>query len=297
VFAFNGLHTGFNDAGINLPVFIGEARELKTVSPSVFALLRSGNRRVTRRGKFVGSGSKRKYKHGSVDNIPDDLFKKAIAADLMDKFALQPLMADLAGLWDLSRHYCAEFERISQTAPVRVRNTYRYVGPSAQFTDSSTAKLFSNWERSATAWQLIKYDQLSKPPNRMLALFDMLGFDQPLEAAWNLLPWSFVADWFVDVQTFIRQFDGKGMVIPHTVLSSGWSVKTVQRLNAQFGISSAFGSSVPTFTNWASCKRTTYRRNKGVPTDLGQIEPFRVRLPTNGQWITLAELLVSRFAR
>lgn len=49
------------------------------------------------------------------------------------------------------------------------------------------------------------YQYTIKDPK--LLQFSQLGFSNPLAIAWELLPWSFVLDWFVDVGGYINRMD------------------------------------------------------------------------------------------
>lgn len=46
-----------------------------------------------------------------------------------------------------------------------------------------------------------------QPNNTYYKTLGALGVTNPVTIAWELLPWSFVADWFVPVGDFIQQFD------------------------------------------------------------------------------------------
>jgi hypothetical protein len=57
-----------------------------------------------------------------------------------------------------------------------------------------------------------------------------LGITNPASLAWELLPWSFVADWFLPVGTFLQNLDyNRGLVFKY-----GWmSIKMEQRLRSR----------------------------------------------------------------
>lgn len=65
----------------------------------------------------------------------------------------------------------------------------------------------SSWTASVHATAKAKaYYQYTVRDPKLLAL-SQLGFTNPLSIAWELMPWSFVLDWFVDVGGYINRMD------------------------------------------------------------------------------------------
>jgi hypothetical protein len=62
------------------------------------------------------------------------------------------------------------------------------------------------------AYIRLDFVQSNAPPTGTLA---QLGITNPLELAWELLPWSFVADWFVPVGDYLSSLDA----------TKGWDFK------------------------------------------------------------------------
>lgn len=58
-----------------------------------------------------------------------------------------------------------------------------------------------------------------------LGSLSQLGITNPLELAWELLPWSFVADWFVPIGDFLSSLDA---TLGWSFKGGSWSVKTTE---------------------------------------------------------------------
>jgi hypothetical protein len=73
------------------------------------------------------------------------------------------------------------FAARSAVFPYRVRNTYKL-----------------------KVWSTVKFKPNGKPaPNSGVNLLTLFDADKPLYTLWQLLPWSFLVDYFVDVSDFL----------------------------------------------------------------------------------------------
>jgi hypothetical protein len=77
------------------------------------------------------------------------------------------------------------------------------------------------------AYIRLDFEQSNAPPTGTLA---QLGITNPLELAWELLPWSFVADWFVPVGDYLSSLDAtRGWDFQEGSLSSKSTVEVRAR--------------------------------------------------------------------
>lgn len=66
--------------------------------------------------------------------------------------------------------------------------------------------------------------------NPALATLSQLGLTNPLEVAWELLPWSFVADWFIPIGDYLDSLDA---TVGWDFKGGSYSVKSTQKVNGQ----------------------------------------------------------------
>lgn len=122
--------------------------------------------------------------------------------------------------------------------------------------------------------------------------------DNWTSVGWELVPLSFIVDWFIDVGRFLRQFERSSTVVPHTITQSGWSVKTTithaDELIWNLHTDLTGGS---THTGVAGAyQKVTYQRQPGsLDFDNSDIEPLQIGLPNLSQVGTLGEILLLKF--
>jgi len=63
------------------------------------------------------------------------------------------------------------------------------------------------------------------------------GVDKPLTAAWNLIPFSFVVDWFVNIGDLIQQFEASQPHLKFRLVSAGCSLKVTTEHTMFWGLS------------------------------------------------------------
>lgn len=86
---------------------------------------------------------------------------------------------------------------------------------------------------------------------------DVWGVNKPLTALWNLLPFSFVVDWFVNIGDHIATFEAAKPDLPVQVVNAGWSYKVTTTHTMSFGtVPTGNDSSLGTITS----KYVTYER-------------------------------------
>lgn len=123
-------------------------------------------------------------------------------------------------------------------------------------------------------------DYLDEPEGMLRALIGTLGLTNPLKVAWNAMPFSFVADWLLDVGGFLNAY---GVIQDQ---ESGWVVSRLCWSLTQVGTFRAEvtprGGNPITLGTW---KVKRYRRFVGLP-----ISPLDISSPTPQQIALLAAL-------
>jgi hypothetical protein len=298
--AVNSMQFDIQDAPFNLPVFLGELRDFKDVATRFSSGL-------------IGLKNRRRDK-----KLYEDLFKsksdlhrtpilevaKAIAsADLTYQFAIKPFINDLRAMLMTGKHLSSQLDRLRRTKPVVVRGSVNDSGAlsPAYYKQTYPYRHYERAEciadRSITAWALCQYDWSVFPePNEVLLLLDSLGFDQPLDTAWQLLPWSFLIDYFVGLSEFFNQFDGSYYDLPYTIIEDGYSVKTVYDATVTTYFDTGIYASEWDNTDVGSYAAgkvvtTTYKRRKG-PLSYGSIALPTLGMPNLRQLGNIADLVI-----
>lgn len=221
---------GVQSSSLNLPTFLGELKDFKSLFSSVSNTFKL-NRNKSGPSVLDSLRTILRNKKGlSLSQILGDI----ASADLFIQFAVKPLIRDIQSMMDLGRHLSTQRSRISGAKPVFVRATVNDEGSEVNTYGSPTSYVLNSWDsdrtysRSITATAKISYDSGNVPqiPAAMLAM-DALGFDQPISTVWELIPFSFLIDYFVQVGDWLDGFGGSHIEIPYTILYQGYSVKTV----------------------------------------------------------------------
>jgi len=298
--AVNKMRFGIQDSGFNLPTFLGELKDFKHLfSKNAGKLSHNSKRLPTRKGGKYPEGFDKKTLSGSIRDGLVGLLK----ADLTNQFVVKPMVADIQKMMTLGRHLAAQKERLTGGKPVVVRSSYKdRTEVKDDFLDPSvyTHGWVSNrvYERTITPWALIKYDSDALPDlPEVLLLADMLGFDQPLSTVWELIPFSFMVDYFIRVGDWLDQFDGQVYDVPYTILQQGYSVKTVFRSEVKTtfnsGIYRTKYQNLAPLTRYGTMRRTRYRR---VPGELpyGSFTTPTISLPSLRQAGNIVDIALLR---
>lgn len=73
------------------------------------------------------------------------------------------------------------------------------------------------------------YPEVTDKLSRLESLLDILGIGRnPIKELWELIPWSFVVDWVIDIGQWLDNFDSP-RVKPHTVITKWCWSQSIQR--------------------------------------------------------------------
>lgn len=124
-------------------------------------------------------------------------------------------------------------------------------------------------------------------PNLWMA--NQLGLLNPLSVVWELIPFSFVIDWFVNVGSFLSQLtDTVGLDIKNQVTTICQSMETQAWYGSKVG-----ANIVP--SNFGSCKGFEMQRLLELITPSLKLRPLKALSPTRG--LTAVSLLVQQLRR
>jgi hypothetical protein len=289
--ATGSMQFSVQDSGLDLPTFLGELRDFSEIY------------RVVVRGLFAVKGKQateylralvRRYErsHTTLKHAIDDM----VTLDLMNQFAVKPLLADIASMFNLGRHLASQVARLQSAAPVPVLGTVHDSG-----SESSTSLPVNSYtkytvrERWITAWAKVKYD-LSSFPSMPAILADATGFDEVHRSIWELTRWSFLVDYIIAVGDWLNQFHGSFIQVPYTVLDEGYSIKfeSTQKITVEFDstgyLPEFWSKSVSHRSVTGAVKYTKYQRIHS-PLPFGAVAMPTIQVPTIRQVANFAELV------
>ena len=147
------------------------------------------------------------------------------------QYAFKPLVSDAYGLVDIHENGI-EAASSGKSGTIQARR-------SITETDSFTIDLY---ESAIERWEYTKkyrYVLRAKVDDSQLRAASLLGLNNPAEIAWELIPFSFVVDWFLPIGTMIKALSAPSGL----VFEAGWmSVKgeatcnvTDEREQPEFG--------------------------------------------------------------
>lgn len=189
--AGNKAMAGVNSTQFNAPLFIAEAQKTRALIPQIGELLvktfRDGRRKL-RRGQFVG------FYQATSKNLAN--------AWLIGRFGVTPLLYELQGACEL----------LTKNVPPRA---------TARGNVNWSAETSSGYDigDSCGTWHVTKTSKVDVAfRNGILyeggtsnsSHLARLGYTRPATVAWELVPWSFVIDRFVDISSWLDaiQYDG-----------------------------------------------------------------------------------------
>ncbi|DAD51194.1 TPA_asm: maturation protein [ssRNA phage SRR7976325_13] len=232
------------DSDVNLGVALGEHRETAAfVSSAMLKTARSYKQ--LRRGDVSGA---LQTLTGRRNNAWKDIPGVASNTWLAYSYGLRPLLADVHGACE------ALDKRGKPFVPVKsVRSSTS--GSVTLTADSYSGK--SRYVRTVTGQYKTRAEVRFMVSNPLVHSLDSVGLTNPLAIAWELVPFSFVVDWFVPVGKFIT-----GIVPPQGVqFVDGWI--SLQARGAFYG-STSVPSTPTTSPGWnTSCQASEvlkYRR-------------------------------------
>lgn len=233
-----------------------------------------------------------------------ELLDTGISADLTWKFAIKPLISDVNRVMELSKKAEQLMQKLatSETFPVRGRfsqstNQSKTVIPSS---GAQKASMNLRGTHTCVAWAMIE-TSAHMDTSFYEALRAVAGIRFQWRTVWELVPLSFVVDWFVKVGNLVSYLDrGSGFQRTFRIVSSGYSHKKefvgTGYVEPLYAAASELGASwiATPVANGVVTKKTYNRIGKFIsPSDAGLPPPLEYGLPSFGQVVTLVELILS----
>lgn len=294
----------------DLPLFLAELKDFSVVYKSIVRKLRKSRpstlRRFTSRWGLT----------------PGKTIDAAVSADLTWKLALKPFYE---GVRELSSH-AESLNRLAHS--MANPNPYRMYGNAVDVTNDVTTngdpgnyqytRHLTTTERAVAwvmvrnipvgvpNWDLITGKNTRSPLNpfrlgdsreayelRKFANRKLYGTTARASLIWELVPLSFVLDWFIDIGGFIKQFERPRFSdLGVEVMASGYSLK--RTLSYTDSLTWTLGPGKGLISDLGACSATGtyYTRVKGpLDHDNSYVDPVKIGWPTLGQGWTLAEIV------
>jgi hypothetical protein len=237
-----------------------------------------------------------------------------VGLDLAWKFGWGPLLEDINRV-----HTCLDSvsKRLALMSEQWVTCTGTHRETSRETLLSGTNSSFGGMplaltttvERSTTTTWIAGVKRKLSPyafqhPNKLLldAIRESLGLQWGSQRVWEAVPFSFVVDWFIPVQTFLEQFNGTSIDASYVISGQKWlTTKSVSHLKTTMSLNPnllSYHRLLEEVGNRAVSHEGTFRsydRSTSAPWTEPALYLPHLRLPSLRQWWTGMELLITRF--
>lgn len=172
---------------------------------------------------------------------------------LLYSFGVAPLIRDIRSALDITSAIRERRKELAQRSNRTVRLTKRAVFETTttstiahtQGSDYQVTGTFENWAKvgAAVSADCTAFYNLDHPGTRFKHVAQALGLTTPLQSSWELIPFSFVVDWFIPVGKALKYCEKKGLdLVGESAACPGFTL-------TRFGTSRKYeGVSVPTAT-------------------------------------------------
>lgn len=264
-----------------------ELKDFKTLPRTIRNIERATRRNLAVHGQrfrlaFRGTRkSLRRLLHATADGY------------LQSQFNLLPLLSDITGIYRAlrrterrlndfisrsgkpqHRHFRADLVSKSESALDQNSVAPSYAFLSGKPTAAMLYQRFVNTDASVFHAEIeynYNYTRYQLEHARVLALLDAVGINFNPVIIWNAIPWSFVVDWVLGVNTWLSQQRIGNMDPKINILRYLWSVTRHRRILVQRQASVAgdfFGNTrkeVSGFVPLPVVHQSAYRRQVGLP--------------------------------
>lgn len=223
---------GVQTASTSLPVFLAELREFADAFKNVEGPLMN-HVALANDVDLGGTVLRRTISRSKPASTVGEVVRHLMQVDLGWKFGVRPFLNDLTALHQMNKHLRTQRDRIDGgQAYLITRGCATAAG-----TDSYSLNPIGRdhyysvntlYTRTVRTWAQFKFDLTDVPrvPDWKL-LLDAYGFDEPTSALWELLPFSWLIDYFVDIGSCLNGASGQLIELPYEILQDGYSVKEV----------------------------------------------------------------------
>lgn len=169
---------------------------------------------------------------------------KELSSDwLAYQYGVKPLLSDIEGLIsELNRGGVFRTDVIGSRHEKVSSNGAGYTGDNGTYTIGP----YCSWSTKLEAEVTVKYKLKSEVNSNGLKLMSSIGIANPAALAWELVPWSFVIDWFIPIGDYLNTIDSLVGYKPLHIHKTVFVKETIRGKKSYTGYDSNFR------LNWTS---------------------------------------------
>jgi len=294
-----------------LPKFLaGEDMAENDIFIDAFKLILNPSKAVSETIKFLTHPSNKKFRRITLKDFIRGVksgTKGFAGLDLFYKFAIKPAISDIRDALDAHDFVNRRMQYLRQNSgswvPVRVRSVHTASFDNEPFPERSPGSPIGLWSTienkrsiaTISAWGRVRDDL--EWNDAWSAYLQYFGIGHMIGLGWELIPFSFVIDWFTNAQERINHFTRLrtgGPFVGIRGLSASQKDETVLKLTLLPGYSPAYGAEMlhPSGPmDLCQMTKSVYTRTNYIPETSGVVDTSSLGL---FHFITSAELVAQR---
>lgn len=219
---------------------------------------------------------------------------KAVSSDwLAYQYGVKPLLSDIEGLVkELNRGGVFRTDIIGSRHEKISSNGAGYSNDNGAFYTGP----YCVWNTKLEAEVTVRYKLKAEVTSGGLKLMSSLGLTNPAALAWEVLPWSFVVDWFIPIGDYLNTIDALVGYKPLHIHKTIFVKETISGTKSYNGYDANFG------VNWSS-EESSYRVKRvwckrSVLTTMPEVAAPRLKSPLSTTHLANAvALLITNLKR
>jgi hypothetical protein len=276
---------GDMNTNVNLVVNAAEIVELKSLAKSVCSSFKILTRRWWISNPSVRRQLKGRKRKGKRTN-PIPSLQELADGHLAYSFGIAPLMRDIGSFLEVNQKIRDRREELRKRSLIPTRINAR-VSSQIEYEVSNLVPGHNldwplvqlretHWVKALGVVSAVcsAFYNLDHPSTRWKHVSQALGLTTPLTSIWNLIPFSFVADWFFPIGAAIKKVERMGLdLVDETAVTTAYTLADYHYSIKYEGVSNVetwtTTSVVPQWCNRQLCSTTQrwshYSRRPGMP--------------------------------
>lgn len=239
---------------------------------------------------------------GLLPSLSNSILKSLAGLYVQDKLAWSPLKRDLENLYDLQAKIQQRIDKLKATRgrPVKLRFkreiTHEFAPTQSEWTvvrgwGVRYVRTLQHSVYTATATLQQFMTQLDGLSGLLRGFVSAFGLNNPVKTVWEVIPYSFVVDWFFNVSARLDAFTRIQSSDAWLLSNVTWSLKTTYNYRLDRIVRDLIDWSDQDYPNVGRITRTVYRREIGIPTDWWAVSTPQL---SAGQFALLGAMKASR---